>query len=246
MKLNHFFCLSLLSLNVFAGDMGELSHKKYLKFSSGGSFSLNSSIYANPTYWDASPQGYGGTLGNSALYGVAAGSYFAPDVSGDIEFLYRPLFHYTKYQTSTAVNTIFFNGNKNRYFNFQSNSLMGNIYLHGGRFFEELKNFGLEPFVGGGCGVAFNSVNNFHSQRFSDGMYRGILQDHLRTSFAFQFSAGLQVLKISDYELAAGYRYYNATKYSSNNFIINTTDYATPWQGVFQANEFFINLGYKF
>ena len=221
MKLSCLFCW-LLSLNVFAGEMGEQLHKKYIKFSSGGSFSFNSSIYADPIYWDASPQGYQGTLGGSALYGIAAGAYASPLWSGDIEFIYRPSFHYTKYQTSTAVDTIFFNGDKNRFFNLQSSSL------------------------GGGCGVAFNSMTEFHSQRFSDSMYRGILQDHLRTSFAFQFSAGLQLLNLSDYEFAAGYRYYNATTYSSSNFVINTTDYSTPWKGVFQANEFFINLAYKF
>ena len=245
MKLSCLFCW-LLSLNVFAGDMGEKLHKKYIKFSSGGSFSFNSSIYADPIYWDASPQGYQGTLGGSALYGIAAGAYVSPLWSGDIEFIYRPSFHYTKYQTSTAVDTIFFNGDKNRFFNFQSSSLMGNIYLHGSHVFEKFKNYGWEPFLGGGCGVAFNSMTEFHSQRFSDSMYRGILQDHLRTSFAFQFSAGLQLLNVSDYEFAAGYRYYNATTYSSSNFVINTTDYSTPWKGVFQANEFFINLAYKF
>jgi hypothetical protein len=72
------------------------------------------------------------------------------------------------------------------------------------------------------------------------------LQDHLRTSLAFQFSTGLKLLNIKDYELAAGYRYYNATTFSSSHFIINTTDYGTPWKGIFQANEFFVNLEYKF
>jgi opacity protein-like surface antigen len=246
MKKSSILCL-LLSANVFAGDMGEkFKLEKYLRFSSGGSFSMNSNIYADPAYWDASPQGYNGNLGNSALYAIAGGVHFSPLWSADIEYIYRPSFHYTKYQTSTAVNTPFYNGTKNRYFSFESNSLMANLYLKGSGLSNRLVYNGFEPFIGGGLGVAFNSVNDFYSQRLSDSLYRGILQDHLRTSLAFQFSAGIRLMESEHYELGAGYRYYNAGTFSTSTFVINTTDYSTPWSGVFQANEFFITLGYKF
>lgn len=237
----------MLSTSVFAGSMGgESSPQNYLKFSSGGSFSYTSHIYADPIYWDASPQGYNGKLGHSALYGVAGGRHFNPLWSGDIEFIYRPSFHYKKYQTSTAYNTIFFNGEKNRYFNFESNSLMANLYLNGSGLSDRFNNFGAEPFIGGGLGVAFNTIKDFHTQRFSDASFRGILQDHLRSSLAFQFSAGMRLITHSNYEFDLGYRYYNANTYSTSNFVINTIDYATPWKGTFQSNEFFVHLGYKF
>jgi len=237
----------MISTSLFAGAMDEIPRpKNYLKFSSGGSFSYTSQIYADPIYWDASPQGYDGKLGKSALYGIAGGRHFSPLWSGDIEFIYRPSFNYAKYQTSTAYNTIFFNGDKNRYFNFESNSLMANLYLKGSGLSQRFNDFGAEPFIGGGLGLAFNTIKNFRSQRFSDGTFRGILQDNLRTSLAFQFSAGIRLLTSSNYDFDIGYRYYNASTYSSSNFIINTIDYATPWKGTFQSNEFFVHLGYKF
>ena len=237
----------MISSSLFAGSMGKTADlKNYLKFSTGGSFSYTSNIYADPIYWDASPQGYDSNLGNSALYGIAGGRHFSPLLNGDIEFIYRPSFNYAKYQTSTAVNTILFNGNKNRYFNFQSNSLMGNLYLKGSGISDRFNFFGVEPFIGGGIGVAFNTIQDFHSQRFSDSTFRGIMQDHLKTSLAFQFSAGMRLISSVNYEFDLGYRYYNATTYISSNYIINSIDYSTPWKGTFQSNEFFVHLGYKF
>jgi len=34
---------------------------------------MNANIFADPTYWDASPQGYNETVGNAAIYSAAFG-----------------------------------------------------------------------------------------------------------------------------------------------------------------------------
>ena len=144
---------------------------------------------------------------------AAFGYNYSPLISGDIEYIHRPSYSYSKFQTSTAVTILNFNGSKIRHFSLQSNSLMANLYLHGAAITESLKfdlsnAYSIEPFVGGGLGVGFNNVSNFHSVK-TDGTYAAIMPDNLRTSIAWQLSAGLQLINMSNFNLAAGYRYYN-------------------------------------
>jgi hypothetical protein len=145
----------------------------YFKLGSGGSYSMQADINnPNPAFWDASPQGYNGDIGQSALFSAAMGYNYSKRISTDFEFIYHPSFNYTKYQTSTATNTIFFNGDKTRYFNLESDSIMWNMYFHGKGYSDALtyqvhNNIFVEPFIGGGIGAAFNTVSNFHSIKLS-------------------------------------------------------------------------------
>ena len=244
----------LTSTTAFSGTMGTLdtsvnNQSAYIKLGSGGSYSRNANIYADPDYWDVATQGYGGNVGNTAIYSAAFGYNFSPLISADIEYIYRPSYFYSKFQTSAAILTQDFNGTKTRYFNLQSNSLMANAYLHGAGIYDALKvdlwnSFAIEPFIGGGLGVGFNSMTNFYSAKPS-GEYAAIGQDTFRTSLAWQLSAGLELLNSSNFNLAAGYRYYNGGNFSSSNFTIEYPFYATPWKGTIQANEFFITFAYK-
>ena len=200
---------------------------------------MNTNVYTDPLYWDASPQGDNGTVGNTAIYSAAFGYNYSKLIIGDIEYIYRPSYSYSKCQTLTANNTINFNGYKTRHFNLQSNSLMENLYLHGASLSDSLQinlwnGYAIEPFIGGG----FNYMSNFHSTKI-DSVYTAIMQDNFRTSLAWQLSAGFQLINNTDFNLAAGYRYYNGGSFSSSNFIINSQDYSTPWEATLQANGFF-------
>ena len=253
LKTINVLLLSLASSVVYAGTMGPMDNfnpSLYFKVGSGGSYSMSAGINnPNPAYWDASPQGYNGDVGQSALYSAAIGYNYSQLISTDFEYIYRPSFNYTKYQTSTATNTIFFNGDKTRYFNLESNSLMWNIYLHGKGYSDTLTyhlydNFFVEPFIGGGIGAAFNTVSNFHSI-LSTGSVKAIEANNLMTSLAWQFTAGVNFFNHDHLSLGTGYRYYNGQQFSSNSYIINTQDTAPNWTGTIQANEFFIQLNYK-
>lgn len=254
MKLNLIILASLATTSVFAGSMGPnhtFTPSLYFKVGSGGSYSMPAGMSnPDPAYWDASPQGYNGDIGQSALYSAAIGYHFSELISSDFEFIYRPGFNYTKYQSSSAVDTLDFNGDKTRFFDLQSNSLMWNVYLHGKGYsdalhYEIYNDIFVEPFVGGGIGVAFNTVSNFHSVTSANNP-TAMMLDNSMTSLAWQFSAGLNFYNTGKFNMAAGYRYYNGEQFTSNSYIISDTpSIATPWSGTIQANEFFIQLGYK-
>ncbi len=251
--------LSLISNGVsLAGTMGPIDTFKptpYIKLGSGGSYSMSSHINPSPIFWDSSPEGYSQKLSKTAVYSSAFGYNYSPLISTDIEFIYRPAYEYSKFQTSTDQSTTSPLGNKTRRFNFESNSLMGNVYLHGTGISNKLKlkvhdHFNLEPFLGGGAGVSFNTVSNFNSLRTNNEI-ASLMANHFNTSFAWQLSAGVELLTDCVFNLAAGYRYYNGGRFDSNNYLLADlpTEISlytlTPWSGQFQANEFFVTLSYK-
>tara|TARA_R110002126_G_scaffold175960_1_gene324559 strand:+ start:11964 stop:12758 length:795 start_codon:yes stop_codon:yes gene_type:complete len=254
--------LLVLALNsglALAGTMGptdNFTHSPYVKLGSGGSYSMKAGISPDHQTWDTSPQGYNADVGNTALYSAAFGYHISSLLSGDIQYIYRPSYNYEKYQTSSAAGTANFSGNKTRYFDLQSNSLMANAYLHGREYPGILnralgQGFFVEPFIGGGLGVAFNTVSNFHSvSQTRSGVNRGpvvaMILDHERTSLAYQFSAGLNLYNNTHFNLGAGYRYYNGGVFTSENYLIEHQITVPPWKGTLQANEFFIDLMYKF
>jgi opacity protein-like surface antigen len=239
----------LISNIAFAGTMGAeeiFKQSAYVKLGSGGSYSMDANIYADPTYWDASPQGYNANVGKTALYSAAFGYNYSSLLSGDIEYIYRPSYSYSKFQTSTASNTTGFNADKTRHFDLQSNSLMANVYLNGAAISEYLKvtlwnSYAIEAFIGGGLGVGFNETNSFHSVK-TTGEISAFVPSNFTTSLAWQLSAGLQLMNTENYHLSAGYRYYNGGNFFSNDYVTDFAVYATPWKGTLQANEFFITL----
>ncbi len=181
------------------------------------------------------------------MYSGAIGYNFSPLLSADIEYIYRPSYSYKVFQTPTPEYSSY--SARTRFFDLQSNSLMANAYLHGKGISQRLNwitpyGFNIEPFIGGGLGVAFNTVSNFHTVLVT-GSSLAYEQDKLRTSLAWQLSAGLNFYNDGDFNLGAGYRYYNGETFSSND---SSIDYLLPnyaWRGTIQANEFFVTLAYK-
>lgn len=252
--------LALTSSFGFAGTMGVVvdtfNPSLYLKVGSGGSWSMNSDIQPDNEDWAPAIQGYNANLGSTALYSAAIGYNLNPLWSFDFDYIYRPSYQYDKYQDFLPSSN-YSSVSRTRVFNLASNSLMANAYLHGKGLSDSLAwNVGscytLEPFIGAGLGVAFNTLYNFHSE-YVDGEAIAIMNDNFRTSFAWQLSAGLNLFNDSHFNLAAGYRYYNGGTFTSNNYygyspengVGAYSEIASPWKGSLQANEFFVTLAYK-
>ncbi len=252
LKLCSIVLFTCASLNAVAGAMGEKDHVQtaYITIGSGGSYSMKSHIYANPTYWDAAPQGYDASMGATALYSAAFGYRFSKLVSADVEYIYRPSYSYSRYQSPPERDAIFFVGDVTRHFNLASNSLMANLYFSGSGLSESLvyyfnHGYQLEPFVGAGLGVAFNNMTNFKSLK-PVGLYVSYALDNARTSLSTQGTVGLRLYSEAKFLLESGYRYYNGGTFTSQNFVLDGADILTPWKGTVQANEFFVRLGYVF
>lgn len=257
MKIKY-LSLIILSLGstAFAGTMGsihEFNPSLYFKVGSGGSYSMNTNLKANPFSWDSSFEGVNGRVGQTAIYSAAIGYNFSPLMSFDFEYIYRPSYSYAKYQTFPTTTSFptpnYLSTSRTRYFNLQSNSLMANLYFHGRGISENLiwhTNYGLniEPFIGGGLGVAFNTVTNTYST-LSTGRTQSFLQDTLRTSIAWQLSAGLNFYNDGRFNLGAGYRYYNGETFNSGSSFIDWQIPTYPLTGIIQTNEFFVTLSYK-
>lgn len=252
LKLFSIILLTCASLHSIAGTVGEKSHDQtaYITIGSGGSYSMKANIYANPTYWDAAPQGYDASMGATALYSAAFGYRFSKLVSADVEYIYRPSYSYSRYQSPSAPNAIFFVGDVTRHFNLASNSLMTNLYFSGSGLSKSLvyyfsHGYQLEPFVGGGLGVAFNNMTNFKSLKPA-GLFVSYALDNARTSLSAQGTIGLRLYSEAKFLLESGYRYYNGGTFTSENFVLDGSNILTPWKGTVQANEFFIRIGYVF
>ena len=245
--------LTLTSGLAVAGTMGPIENKQsaYLKLGVGGSSSMQADMNVVTPIWDPSPEGYNHNVGSTALYSAAAGYHFSPLISLDFEYIYRPSFTYAKYQTSLATGVAGFAGTeKIRYFNLQSNSLMANLGLHGQGLSPHLvwdaSSCMIQPFVAGGLGVAFNTVSNFHTLTLQPSSFNtSMMPDHSITSLAWQLSAGLEIINWKNFELAAGYRYYNGGTFESNNYIINDTSSDPAWKGTVAANEGFVTISYN-
>lgn len=253
-----------ISLAVYAGGPEVFvaptpSHPFFLTFGSGYSFSNDTHINADPLFWDASPQGYNSTVKNSEIYTAGFGVHINPLISADIEATYRPSFSYQKFQTSIATGTVAFAGNKTRYFDFSNASVMANLLLHGQGFSDHLLwqvggDMTVQPIIGGGAGIAYNRVSDFHSvEADGSGNVVSIQNPQTTTSMAWQALAGLELAVGQRVSIDTGYRYFSGGKFRSNNYYYSLAGNpganaiaVTPWRGRFKTGEIFINLNYNF
>ena len=51
-------CSAVFSGTMESIDLNTCTQSAYIKLGSGGSYSMNANVYADPVYWDSSPQGY--------------------------------------------------------------------------------------------------------------------------------------------------------------------------------------------
>ena len=251
MQVKQGLCLAALFFLVTIADAKAPQNLSYFALvGTGVSFSRQEDISANPVDWDASPQGYNNSLNNSVLYTAGFGAQFTPLISLDVETTLRPSFSYKKYQTSTASGTPNFLGNKTRYFNLSDTSLMLNAYFHGQGLSDRLnynlsQNTTLQPVIGLGVGVAYNTVSNFYSVVTSNSSISSVISNNSTYSLAWQTSLALEITHLQKFGIDVGYRYFDGGIFRSGNFIISPpTDQVSPWEGRLHANEAFVDLTY--
>ncbi len=217
----------------------------YIELGSGASFSKSANISADTSFWDPSPEGYNSTLGTAPLFTAGVGYRLNPWLSLDIDATHRGLYSYEKFQTSTAVNTPNFLGNKTRFFDLSNNAIMFNGTLYGGGLSDHLlmhlsSNSTLQPIVGAGLGISYNTISDFHSELANSNAIVSLMQDHSRYAFAYQLMAGME-WQYKRFSLDAGYRYFDGGKFVTNDYVFasNPPIAAPAWSGDLRANELF-------
>lgn len=247
--------LGLSSSVVFSGTMGESRSSFYLLAGSGASFANPANLSFDANMWSGSPDGYNSTLGDSPLYTAGVGYVWNDAINMDVSYAYRGLYSYDKFQLPAPTASADPNPltvSRTRYFDLSSNALLFNITILG----QGLKNqlvytttTGLvQPFIGGGLGVSYNTVSNFHTILADTNYSTSVMADNTQASLAYQFNAGLE-WSYKRVAVDLGYRYFNGGTYSSNNYLttnLNTagtpvsTTQISPWTGTLSANEVFV------
>ncbi len=237
------------------GDRWSTPGDIYIALSAGSSYSTKASISASPTFWDPTPEGYNGNVGQSEVLGAGIGYVINPLLRFEVGADHRNSFEYSKYQ-STPTSTTW--GPRYRYFDLSNTTVMGTLFVNGSGISEHAfyqgSGFMIDPFIGAGIGGAFNTVDNLHSVQTAPSARAFSMMPAANTTrtFAYQFSAGFDVKTSQKLAVGVSYRYLNAGTFQSNNYIVDnsnnigTTDgVAVPaWSGSLSTNEVFATLKY--
>ncbi|MGA2655081.1 MAG: outer membrane beta-barrel protein [Gammaproteobacteria bacterium] len=252
------FFLCLLSSSLLAHAEDECSSCEiesgdfYVSVQGGISFSDEADMEvvtgSNPlTEWDPAPEGYDSDLGDSEVLGASFGYAIHPLAILEVEVANRSSFEYEKYQSGDIPKT--------RYFDVNNTTVMANLMFNGSGLDEpftfETDSMMWDPFIKIGAGVAYNTVDNFHSVSPDDTVY-SVMPENTETSFAYQLGAGINIRTEESLVIGIGYRYVNAGDFSSNNYFsgISSTDSGSvnhqtdPWEGELSTNEVYIALSY--
>lgn len=253
--------LSLSSPALFAGiqlNSTPVAKPVFVLLGPGYSFSQNADISVQ-SVWDPAIQGYNATLGNSMLYTAGMGYRFTPLFDVDVEITRRPSYSYSKFQTpvagATSPGPI---GINTRKFDFDNTTGMVNLILNGAgaNIFANISpQTILQPFVGIGIGISYNTVSDFHSVLSTTPVagssnVASIMNPQTVTAFAWQAIVGLQLVHAQTWGIDLGYRYLDGGRFESNNYLTSVPSGFTqpittaPWTGKFVANEVFLNLRY--
>jgi len=231
--------------------------KFFVSLGWGCSWSTETDIDADPSFWDPALQGYGDDLSNSPVYAVGLGYNITSLLSLAFELSFRPEFRYKRFQDSTAAQTVGFLGEKTRYFRLSNWAYLFNLFLNraGNCFqFNCCKGICLAPFIGAGIGIAYNTVDDFHSIVPSNDQFdpvHSIMVGHTETALAGQLMAGF-VSRISQcISLEIGYRRFHGGRFLTNNYTVdvpiglNNPVAVPPWKGYLNANEIYLSLNYS-
>lgn len=270
MKPTYFFlaCSLLPTSMVYAGAMGPVTDTQpfFIEIGSGISFANQATPSVNLTYWNSSIQGYNSSLGYKPLYTAGLGYKINPGINIDLNYTFRGLYSYSKFQTSTSTSSNSVENvlpSRTRYMDLSSNAVLFNVTLDGGIYPALVYTMGhhgtIQPFVGAGIGASYNSVSNFHTILASTSATQSIatsnMADQTQTSFAYQFNGGLE-WEYERFAFDVGYRYFNAGPYTSNSYLVTNMDgttgapettYSLPaWTGTLSANEIFFTAKVAF
>ncbi len=254
-------CLMLSSV-AFAGAYHAPVQEPSLLFLTVGfgySWSEDANVKANPSFWDPAKQGYNSDLDSSEVYSAGLGMRVSPLLALAVDVSRRPSFKYEKFQSPAGPQPVGFIGEKTRFFDLTNTSVMFNVMLFGRGIYHQLllslgHHITVEPVIGGGIGVAYNTVENFHSvtatQTGGFNNVNSIGDDRTITSFAWQLMAGLHVAIGQRASVDLGYRYFDGGDFEGPNYVHSVSGVTSsglsvpPWKGNLCSNEAFINFNY--
>jgi len=234
------------------------THHFFITLGTGYSKSKTTDLKVDTSFWDPAIQGYNDDMGSSELYTVGAGVQVNNFLTIALDATRRPDYQYSKFQTPSGPQPVGFIGTKTRKFDFDNTSIMLNALVYGAGFPHHrldwsTQNVLIQPFVGVGIGVAYNTVSDFHS--VSDSTVQGAKQvfsvanSHTISQFAWQLLAGLNMTLHKRFLVDMGYRYFDGGNFESNNYVyqvqgLNSGLVVPPWKGKFRTNEAFVNFSY--
>ena len=258
----------LFQAPAFSGTLGEPAEESnlmalwstpssiYIALTAGDSGSMQANVTAAPPFWDTTSESYNDNLGASEVLGASIGYVFNPLFRVEIGADHRNSFQYAK--NHTAENATIFDA-RTRYFNLSNTTIMSTLFVNGSgisdKAFFKNKMFLIDPFVGVGLGVAFNTVDNLHSAE--DAIQRRIAPTHDVFSFmvaphttrvlAYQFIAGFDIKTTKKLAFGVNYRYLDAGRFASNNYIGDGAlrgMTVPPWKGTLRTNEVYATIKY--
>lgn len=256
--------LLLLTSLVKADDCCE-KYNFYLMTESGWSWSNKANICADTSFWDEANEGYNSKLGRGYVASAEVGVFFNNWLSLGSSYNFRGIYEYCKNQTSDAVDTPAFIGNKRRRFDLTNTSFMYTMGINRGYepcWSWECGCFSIAPFIAGGIGISFNNLYNFHSitdkqiPGFDNYLVRSVETGFIKRSFAWQVSAGIEAAYSDRMAFGVSYRYFDGGKFYSNNYLNPEIDNqvdpdacfmtAPRWRGRLRTNELLFNLMINF
>lgn len=269
-------CLSSFIFNSYAGTMGEVKTCSdiscmpwFLEFGTGASFSNTASINYQPEYniWHIPTTSYHSSLGNVPLFMAGIGYTVSPLLKVDASYTFRGIYKYAKHLNYISTNVENPFGSNTRYFNLSSNSLMfsGTLYSKGLENYNQeltnklVKNIGsygyIQPMIGGGIGLSYNTVSNFHTILDDRAFNTSVMQDTSVVAFSWQLNAGLDWQVTERFSVDLGYRYFNAGRFNSGDAFVTrlnanganiATTWVPAWISSLSANEVFVTAKVAF
>jgi len=214
----------------------------------------------DPSGWDVAIEGYDNDLLNSPCYFVGFGRKLFNYLSLDLSFICFNSFHYEKHQTGISPTPGFTGTIRTRYFDLDNQGLLLNLSLLKpctGNIQIDFDKISLAPFAGGGIGIGFNQIFNFHTVASStpNGGKTTTLEDpSFNLGFAWQLFTGISLFsKNNNLNFDIGYKYYNGSKFkSAKKILINTSGsegtilVVKSWKGYLKTHQIFADFRFLF
>jgi len=234
----------------------------FMNVGSGYSWSRDAGVRSNPIFWDPAIEGYDSDLSGTEFYGAGIGFLWDDYLSLGVNVVRRPDYQYRKTQmtASEGEQPSNFIGDRIRFFDLANTSIMLDTMIYLGHWNNNLlwqlsDHSTMQLLVGGGVGVAYNTLSNFHSvaTKKTSGPFplvTNIGNETTETHFAWEVVAGLHFEFGDRVAFDLGYRYFDAGDFVGPDYVYEVFESAglrvPHWTGELKAHEVFVNLIYKF
>jgi opacity protein-like surface antigen len=243
-----------------SGRSEQESPSYYIRVEAGPSFGLCAAIEPNPIIWDSAQEGYDAKLHTAPMVGLEVGVNFCDLWSVGARANYRSKFSYCKKQTPLNSATNGFLGNKTRFFDLDATSFILNLMINrtdNPYCALTICKTTLAPYVGLGIGFARTTLYNFHSVRadmatlgtFITNEVGSIMSPNGMNTFAWDAQVGCNISFCSNISLGIGYRFFDAGRFKTNNYLVDVLAGLTtpivvyPWCSRLRASELVLQAG---